>query len=530
MATILTVHGTFAAGPDHGDKWWQRGSVFESHVRELVQAEAGVLHWRPFGWNGLNSETSRRNAGRALYNELLTYEQSGETYCLIGHSHGGSVISAALFEAARNKDPLPHLTSWISVGTPFISTRKIKLLFSRLGPFGKAAFGGLLLGALVGPLLRTLDFLGEAMNALVFVPLSELTIPLAQHAIIHSLVPLLLVYGWARYRERHRLFLYQNRARQFVERTFGPRWISFWHANDEAVQGLKALRTLETGIFSPMFAVPAFRALVQGLIALGLIVLVSTPSAMTTLYQAAGEHTFIMDVITTNGMLVGEGRDVIINVLFCLTLLAQAIARLSGPLLSWMDVYLQKWEMVVLLGKSYFYIAAASLLAVILMGIIEALSMALSRLASLLLNPVATEQIKAKGYGSDTGFDIAISATDYPMWLLHRWPPLPAALADAVQQLSDKAAAEVISKLRLAIKDLSFAQRDAESSDNVLRYLTWDELIHTSYFSTSQFRKLVAYAISKGKGFRANAAFVQDPQFALTAQWYGEISGVDAKS
>src|SRR5687767_4680131 len=112
MATILTVHGTFSSGPDDGDQWWQRGGAFEGHVRELVEAEAGALHWRPFGWDGLNSEAARRNAGANLYRAMREHEQRGEPYCVIGHSHGGSVISAALLEATRNNDSLPHLASW----------------------------------------------------------------------------------------------------------------------------------------------------------------------------------------------------------------------------------------------------------------------------------------------------------------------------------------------------------------------------------------------------------------------------------
>jgi len=67
---------------------------------------------------------------------------------------------------------------------------------------------------------------------------------------------------------------------------------------------------------------------------------------------------------------------------------------------------------------------------------------------------------------------------------------------------------------------------DKEPSDKLLHYLTWDELIHTSYFSVAQFRKLVAYALSQQKGFRARPAFAQDPDFVRVTQWYGAITGV----
>ena len=339
VATILTVHGTFASGPDDGDKWWQRGSVFERQVRELVQAEAGELYWRPFAWDGCNSETSRRNAGSNLYGVFQEYEQRGEPYCVIGHSHGGSVISAALFEAARNNDSLPHLASWISVGAPFISTRKNRFLFSRIGPFGKAAYGGVVFGALAGGIAFSVDLLGEVIEIAGFgwgVPLDALAMEIAKITLF-CWMPLLVAYGVVRYRERDRLLLYLDRTPKFLESTFGSRWISFWHANDEAVQGLKALRTLEVRIFSPTFAVPVFRGAILVLMALALAVLVSMPSAMMALYQAAKPSllagTFDSNIFAPNGTLVGEGRNILINVLLCLTLVGRAFFAVLDPLL-----------------------------------------------------------------------------------------------------------------------------------------------------------------------------------------------------
>jgi hypothetical protein len=199
----------------------------------------------------------------------------------------------------------------------------------------------------------------------------------------------------------------------------------------------------------------------------------------------------------------------------------RTVAVVFDPLLHWMS----EWQRLKLLTMATIYVASASLLAVILMAIVEALSMSLSRLASWLLNPVAAQQIKATGFGSDATVDAAVGATDFPMWLGHGRPPLPAGVAAAVEELSDRAAAGAISKLRSAIKDLSLARGDTELSDKLSQYLTWEELVHTSYFSVLQFKKLVAYAVSRQKGFRANAAFMQDPDFELVAQWYCDIAG-----
>jgi hypothetical protein len=84
MATIITVHGTFDSGPGSGEKWWQMGSQFETVLRRLVEGMDGRLDFAPHVWDGLNSETSRRAAGDALYKRLAGFEEKGERYCSSG--------------------------------------------------------------------------------------------------------------------------------------------------------------------------------------------------------------------------------------------------------------------------------------------------------------------------------------------------------------------------------------------------------------------------------------------------------------
>ena len=71
MATIITVHGTFAAptaadpngGPMPELQWWETGSTFEKDMRQFVEARDGELNFVPFPWAGDNSEVERRDAG-----------------------------------------------------------------------------------------------------------------------------------------------------------------------------------------------------------------------------------------------------------------------------------------------------------------------------------------------------------------------------------------------------------------------------------------------------------------------------------
>jgi len=531
MPTIITVHGTFAGGPDHGDKWWQKDSPFERHLRELIETDDGQLNWQPAGWDGLNSETSRRGAGLKLYEVMQEHESRAEPYCVIGHSHGGSVISAALSEAAEKGNSLPHLRTWLTIATPFITSEKNRFLFSRLGTFGQAAYAGLVLGALVGAFSSSLDFLGEAVEIAGFgVGVGFPVLILVVLQIVASLaVPLVLIYAAVRHREKGKLLLYSGSVRKFLEANFARRWTSLWHCRDEAVQGLKLLRALDVNIFYPTFAISAFRGFIIVLLLLAWLVFLCSPSAVEAFYEAVKEpilsRTFVSNILLSDGRLIGEGRNVVVNAILFLTVVGQALAVAFTPIFNWADVNLVWYQGVpARLLKSVFFVASASVLTIGLMWLVQLASIQLSRIASKLLNPVAAGQIRAKGFGGDTDVDKAIGAMEFPMWLGHGRPPLPEALGSEVEHVSDKAAAAVIPKFRGALNDLSRADGMAQTSDMLLSYLTWNELIHTTYFNVPRFVKLVAYALAQQEGFRASAGFMQDPDFKLAAAWYEEVS------
>ena len=98
MASVITVHGTNSSGPEVGEQWWQRGSLFERELRAYVAADDGELEFIPFIWDGKNSESSRRRAGYRL-DQLLRQRKGENGTACVGHSHGGSVLLVALMRA-----------------------------------------------------------------------------------------------------------------------------------------------------------------------------------------------------------------------------------------------------------------------------------------------------------------------------------------------------------------------------------------------------------------------------------------------
>ena len=104
---LITVHGTGAGDVTAaGDRWWQLGSAFLDELGKRLDIDPSRVEISPFQWkDGPNSEEERRLAGKKLYQELKSCDESGDDYYLVGHSHGGSVVYSALLQSVAKEAP-----------------------------------------------------------------------------------------------------------------------------------------------------------------------------------------------------------------------------------------------------------------------------------------------------------------------------------------------------------------------------------------------------------------------------------------
>lgn len=284
MATIITVHGTNDSGPEVGDQWWQKSSYFDSHIRQLVDAGDDELNVEPLIWDGRNSESSRRAAATALCKVMAGLEARGEAYSIIGHSHGGTIIAAALVDTVVNRQKTDGLKSWITVGSPFVQLRKERLLFSRIPTYQKSIFVGffaLLMMFLTMLGLRVLY--GSAAEAGAFFgsgsgPLFDNVLRVFMLFLSFSGV-FLLFYGVLYFFDARKFRVYRKSAMREADRRFSPIWVSFCHDDDEAVQGLKSLGTVKAPIFHKDFAIPLFASVSVFVLPLLYFLIVFSPGA-----------------------------------------------------------------------------------------------------------------------------------------------------------------------------------------------------------------------------------------------------------
>jgi hypothetical protein len=274
MATILTVHGTFAhagaasgnAGQPVGEQpWWQPNSEFARDAHALLEGDSGngtrtPVKIEPFVWSGENSEVGRRVAGAKLLDRMLQLEASGEPYCVVGHSHGGSVIAAALMNSLARRVQLPHMKRWITIGTPFVTMKPMYWLVERLNLMQKVV----LVASLMLLFMFIATVIGHGLNltaAAGVLPFSGANTSngygpwrLALAALAMS-IPAILMSTIFRWLDSRKLFFYRRRTIDAAQRDFGPRWLSLVHKDDEAVQGLRSLPRASFKLFDPAFAV-----------------------------------------------------------------------------------------------------------------------------------------------------------------------------------------------------------------------------------------------------------------------------------
>ncbi len=124
-ALVILVHGTYAGDSENaGQKWWQAGSPAVAQLRSRLPRGVKIAEGEEvFHWSGENSERARSKAGRQLLERLRELEAEQRDYHLVGHSHGGSVIWKTLKAKSLSQQPLEHLKSWTTVGTPYLEHR-----------------------------------------------------------------------------------------------------------------------------------------------------------------------------------------------------------------------------------------------------------------------------------------------------------------------------------------------------------------------------------------------------------------------
>ncbi len=201
-------------------------------------------------WSAHNSEIARREAASALLKVLRSLEDRGERYCVVGHSHGGSVISTALVESLVRRKPLDHLKAWITVGTPFIAMKKEPFLFTRLNLLQRTLF--------VASAMLLMMFLFYAFGQIFDSGFSQRRVPWFIFGGLMMSIPFVFFYSILKIVDGRQYAAYKRKWVDRARETYASRWVPLCHQADEAVQGLKAVPDVKLEIVERDFAASTF--------------------------------------------------------------------------------------------------------------------------------------------------------------------------------------------------------------------------------------------------------------------------------
>lgn len=312
MATIVTIHGTYAHGsgeptPSDAESWWRPGSGF---AREIANKLEGVgpgetrqpVAVEAFEWSGENSEVARRRAAEALLTRLGSLDAKGETYAIVAHSHGGSVVANALLAAAARQRPLAGLQRWITVGTPFVEMRRQRLLFERLSLIEKVV--------LVASLMLLVMF-ATFLVAQLLAGVERIQVLLEQRTLLTALlmsVPAIIITAILTFIDRRRVFFYRRSTIERARSQFGPRWTALWHGSDEAIQGLRSVGQAKVELFSSGFATARLTLVAVIALPLAYLIAVSSPSAMLSLADFLKNSVYEVDKLTARAEAYARDR------------------------------------------------------------------------------------------------------------------------------------------------------------------------------------------------------------------------------
>jgi hypothetical protein len=162
-------------------------------------------------------------------------------------------------------------------------------------------------------------------------------------------------------------------------------------------------------------------------------------------------------------------------------------------------------------------------IALAVLAVIQYLASHISAWLSRLLNYLTLTEVQRSTFGNDTEGEIVVGADYGPSWLEPVTCMLPIEVMDQISAHSNSMAAQSIAKFRNAISTLAFAEGEDTKSGVISNYLSWKELVHTSYFDAREFRAIVIQAIAQADGFRPTEEFIEDGDFERTAMWVSEL-------
>ncbi len=473
-ALVILVHGTYAGDSENaGQKWWQAGSPVVAQLKSRLPRGVKIAEGAEvFHWSGENSERARSKAGRQLLERLRTLEAERRDYHLVGHSHGGSVIWKTLKAKSLSQQPLEHLKSWTTVGTPYLEHRSRSV-------FNIWNIAGVVMGVLlIPPAARAMLQLGRMLNNAFQGNDMVLNLPPANEAGLMGIirVPILSSLKWVGVQVEHSV---EGVHIGSYDPETGVTLLEYFFGSLEGVLLLGVTLTLcyvllHLSMISIRPAIESYRIHAEERL----------QRAALEIYGDRYLAIWSPDDEAINGLRATLG----FRVSFVSKMFPQERVFFSDTL--------------GLLSRPYYWV----------------LSPIFNRWLQPPIDRLVRNAVTKAAQGNDRPSSTIVAVTPSPVAeLAHLFPPLPAPLSKRILHTADHHARDIAPLLRNLLGQASLAQ----GMEGFCKELSGKELVHTSYFDHSAVMELISCNItwSMGEDMVKWKTWRMDPELT---RWFGD--------
>lgn len=451
LALVINIHGTNDAGrgTPNDAKWWETSSAFTTKLKSMLGQEGMLVDIDEHVWGGANSAFARHKGSSVLIRKLRKYSKAYDEIHLIGHSHGGNVAVDAAKRASWGsaragrffaRKPI-NITSLTTVGTPFLRSQARGADYLYALAFVVLMFVAVLAFS-IGPAITLTNVFKTIMLSQ---PIED---TLSSEQLIYSSVSGVLCFV-SLWMFRHRWGRFRWIARLLRQHTVRANLLSIWHANDEAIGGLKRAElfspelvprgALWSGAHRIGMKIGSLAFVLSGLLVLSIVGLIAVATLLPDLSLSAG-----IQVLLINLHLGGVEKTVLMPVLSIMGLLAGAV------------------------------------MAVGLYAGVRLMFGALPELALRgFLNSRGSGVLRAFAFGSDTGQPLG-EVSERPHFYDGKVWVIPPPLAEKMETDTLQTLSRFLARHRTSLFGVGMTAdwMDGIGSDPE----TWDSLIHTTYF------------------------------------------------
>jgi|GEM_PF-1759741 len=439
---IVTVHGTGDTAPSlDGAKWFQRGSKFTEDLKRRLEAQGIEADIVPHLWSGANSAWDRERGANHLAARIRKLFQKYSGVHVIGHSHGGNVANDAAvllkwgLRGGRKNERLDSLTT---VGAPFFNARTGVLQMLAAILFLIVAWSSALVfpvAALIGYWAAT----GQPWR-------------MALWALYVALVGLCVWFMLSMSRQGIRRILRPRAGGRTRESIF-----AIWHQNDEAISFLKRVEELP---IEPFPRGSLFRGTRAAAISWGVVAVIALCLANPVIYGFnLGDYFHVNTAIDP-----ATGR----------------LERASAANIAVVTV-------IGLLFAPVFFIIAYGFYRFIVGGASE-------YGARPPMNKFVGEVLRGVAYGRDGDQVLyGVSTKSHTHNTIEH--VLAGEVANRMQHGAEEAAGKLIDKYRWALFSVG-GDTHASLTSLTTDAMTWESLIHTTYFEQPEIAEAIANYIA----------------------------------